>query len=186
MPPGGAEIDIAILFADVRGSTTLAERLGPTAFATLMNRFYLATTNVLVAHGAVIDKMVGDEAMALFIPGYSGPEYLSLAVRAAEDIVRAVGYGGAEQPWLSVGVGVHAGPAFVGNVGGAGITDFTALGDTVNTAARLQAEAAGGEVVISEVVYKSVKERYTDPEQRVLRLRGREEPLTVRILRPAS
>lgn len=149
-----------------------------------MNRFYHATTQVLLAHDAVIDKMVGDEVMALFVPGYCGANYRQSAAEAAEALVRAVGYGEpGEEPWLPVGVGVHAGMAFVGNVGGSGVVDFTALGDTVNTAARLQAEAAAGEVVLSETLYPEVAARHPDLEQRTLQLRGREEPLTVRVLR---
>ncbi|MBI4504299.1 MAG: adenylate/guanylate cyclase domain-containing protein [Chloroflexi bacterium] len=186
MPPGGAEVDVAVLFADVRGSTGLGERLGPGAFASLLNRFYEAATNVLIAHDAIIDKMVGDEVMALFVPGYCGPGYRRLAAQAGEAVVRAVGYGQAGEPWLPVGVAVHAGPAFVGNVGGAGIVDFTALGDTINTAARLQGQAAAGEVVLSEEVYQAVAERYGDLEKRVLTLRGREAPLAVRMLRPRA
>lgn len=186
MPLGGAEVDIAILFADVRGSTGLGERLGATAFATLMNRFYRAANDVLVTHGAVIDKMVGDEVMALFIPGFCGPEYRRVAVQAGEALVRAVGYGEGGEPWLPLGVGVHAGHAYVGNVGGAGVTDFTALGDTINTAARLQGEAQGGEVILSEEVYQPVAARYPDLERRVLTLRGRNEPLAVRVFRSPS
>ena len=186
MPPGGAEVDIAVLFADVRGSTGIAERLGASAFAALMNRFYRAATDVLVAHDAIIDKMVGDEVMALFIPGFCGPEYRRAAAQAGEALVRAMGYGGAGEPWLPLGVGVHAGIAFVGNVGGGGITDFTALGDTVNSAARLQGEAKGGEVVLSEAAYQAVAANYPDLERRELTLRGRDEPMAVRILRPGA
>lgn len=175
-------MDIAVLFGDVRGSTGLGERLDPSGYAELMNRFYHAATQVLLAHDAVIDKMVGDEVMALFIPGYCGPRYRRAAVEAAEDLVRAVGYGGRDEPWLPVGVGVHAGTAFVGNVGGSGVVDFTALGDTVNTAARLQAEAAAGEVVLSETLYPEVAGRHPSLKERRLTLRGREEPLSVRVL----
>src|SRR5437899_11511663 len=90
--------------------------------------------------------------MALFIPGVAGPEYRHKAVRAAVDIARAVGYGTPEGPWLTVGVGVNAGLAFVGNVGSA-VVDFTALGDAVNVAARLQALAQAGEVVVADGVH---------------------------------
>lgn len=183
MPQGGAEVDVAVLFVDVRGSTALGERLGPTAFADLLNRFYGVATRVLIDNGATIDKMVGDEVMAFYIPS-SGPRYRRDAVQAAEGLVRAVGYGGSSEPWLPVGVGVHAGLAFAGKIGTEGVHDFTVLGDTVNTAARLQAEAAGGEIILSEVIYQDVTDRYPDLEQRTLTLRGREEPISVRVLRP--
>lgn len=179
-------MDIAVLFADVRGSTGLGELLPPSAFAALMNNFYQVATKVLVAHDAIIDKLVGDEVMALFVPGFCGSSYRLSAAEAGEALVRAVGYGGSGKPWLPLGVGVHTGPAYVGNVGSGSITDFTALGDTINTAARLQAEASGGEVVLSEAVYETAAERYPDLEQRLLTLPGRGDPITVRVLRPSS
>lgn len=186
LPRGGAEIDLAVLFADVRGSTGMGERLGPSAFASLLNRFYKAATEVLLAHNAMIDKMIGDEVMALFIPAVSGPQYRSIAVRAAVDLVRAVGFGGGREPWLPLGIGVHAGLAYVGKVGTEGVSDYTALGDTINTGSRLQAEAGPGEVVVSEEVYQEVAGSYPGAEQRVVTLRGKEEATPIRILRPAA
>jgi adenylate cyclase len=82
LPLGGAEVDIGVLFADVRDSTALAERLGPKAFAQTMNRFYHLATNILLEHNAIIDKMVGDEVMALFIPAICRGEHRLLAVKA--------------------------------------------------------------------------------------------------------
>ncbi len=177
---------MAVLFADVRGSTSLAEGMRPSEFASLMNRFYQVAAGALMAQEAIIDKMVGDEVMALFIPGYSGAAYRRRAVEGALGLLRAVGYGSRSTPWLSVGAGAHAGPAFVGNVGSSGVTDFTALGDTVNTAARLQAEARPGEIVLSEALYASVADRYPAAEARTLALRGREERVNVRVLRVAE
>ena len=123
--------------------------------------------------------------MALYIR-WRGPEYRRAAAWAAEKLLRAVGYGGTEQPWLPLGIGVHAGLAYVGKVGTSGVNDFTALGDTVNTAARLQAEAAAGEVVLSEALYESVTGDYPGLEQRVVTLRGKEEPMAIRVLRLAA
>jgi adenylate cyclase len=186
MPPGGAEVDVTVLFADVRGSTALGERLGARAFAELLNKFYKVATGVLVAHDATIDKMIGDEVMALFIPGFTGPEYRQRSVEAGVALLRAVGYGEEGEPLLPLGVAVHAGPAYVGVVGSEGVIDFTALGDTVNTAARLQGQAGPGELLISETVYESVADRYPDLAARSLALRGKEDSLAVRVLRPAA
>lgn len=186
LPLGGAQVDVAVLFADVRGSTALGERLAPAAFTVLMNRFYRATTDVLLAHGAIVDKLVGDEVVALFIPGLSGPAYRTLAVRAGGALMRAIGHGSAAGPWLALGVGVHAGAAFVGNVGTEGVADFTALGDTVNIAARLQATAEAGEVVMSDDVYLAAADRYPDLEPRTVVLRGRTQPVAIRVLREPS
>ena len=170
---GGAEVDIAVLFADVRGSTSLGERTSPSEFAGLLNRFYKVATDTLVRHDAVIDKLIGDEVMAFFVRGISGPEYRQQAVEAGTELLRAVGYGTPEGPWLNMGVAVNAGVAYVGNVGGA-VTDFTALGDTVNVAARMQGEAAAGELLIREGVGSQPA---AGIPRRTLSLRGHEEPI---------
>jgi adenylate cyclase len=183
LPPGGAEVQIAVLFADVRGSTGLGESLPAAHFAGLLNRFYDMATDTLLRYEATIDKMVGDEVMALFIAGFSGRDYTRQAARAGEALLRALGYGGAGQPWLPVGVAVHAGPAFVGKFGSGEVTDFTALGDTVNTAARLQAAAAAGEVLLSHSAYEHVLGEFAEVEQRLVTVRGKSEPLLVHVLR---
>jgi adenylate cyclase len=173
LPVGGADVDVAVLFADVRGSTGIGESAGPAAFAGLLNRFYAAATEALLRHDAVIDKLIGDEVMAFFVPGVSGPEYRRRAVDAGLDLLRSVGYGTSEGPWLQVGAAVHAGVAYVGNVGGA-VVDFTALGDPVNVASRLQGEAAAGELLVSEEL---ADQRVATGERRELALRGRAEPV---------
>src|ERR1700686_752393 len=130
LPIGGAEVDVAVLFADVRGSTGLGERASAADFAALLNRFYIVATRTLVRPDAVIDKLIGDEVMAFFVRGISGLEYRRRAVQAGFDLLRAVGYGADEGPWLQLGAAVNAGVAYVGNFGEA-VVDFTALGDTV-------------------------------------------------------
>ena len=183
LPPGGAELDIAVLFADVRGSTSMGERLDPSAYAGLLNRFYSAATEVLVQHDAIIDKLIGDEVMALFIPGICGLQYRRNAVLAAVALLKAVGYGRPEGPWIPLGIAVNSGMTYVGNVGGTGVVDFTALGDPVNTAARLTSSAQAGEILLSDSVYAEVAALYPDAETRTLDLRGKEAPVTVRVLR---
>ncbi len=93
LPAGGAEVDIAVLFADVRGSTALGERVVAADFAALLNRFYIAATRTLLRHDAVIDKLIGDEVMAFFVQGISGPQYRRRAVQAGMELLHAVGYG---------------------------------------------------------------------------------------------
>jgi adenylate cyclase len=178
LPAGGAEVDVAVLFADVRGSTALGERAGAADFAQLLNRFYGAATGVLLRHDALIDKLIGDQLMALFIPGVAGPDYRRRAVEAALDVLRAVGYGSPGGPWLVVGASVNAGVAYAGNVGSAGVTDFTALGDPVNVAARLQEQAAGGEVVVAEDVCADLGRLLPGARRETLEVRGREEGLS--------
>ena len=182
LPPGGAELDIAVLFADVRGSTALGERLDPSAYAALLNRFYRAATEVLVRREAIIDKLIGDEVMALFIPGICGPHYRRRAARAAVALLHAVGYGQSTRPWMPIGVAVNSGVTYVGNVGSEDVVDFTALGDTVNTAARLASSAGAGEVLLSEPVYAAIADQLPNLEPRNLTLRGKDAPVPVRVL----
>lgn len=184
LPLGGAEVDIAVLFADVRNYTALVEQLPAPEAAALMNRFYQVATHVLIDHDAIIDKLMGDSVMALFIPGIAGPGYREIAVRAGEALLRGIGYGAPDGPSLPLGVGIHAGPAFVGNVGAEGVVDFTAIGDTVNVASRIQAQAAAGTILMSEAVYAAVADRYGALESRSLTLKGKQEPVAVRELRP--
>jgi adenylate cyclase len=182
MPAGGIETDVAVLFADVRGSTNMGERMDSMGYAELLNRFYRAATNVLLEHDAIIDKLIGDEVMALFVPGFAGPDYRRRAVHAGEELLRAVGNAPGETPWLPLGVGVHAGLAYVGNVGGEDIIDFTALGDTVNTAARLQGLAGPGHLVISDALYGDVEDLYPGLPAQDRELRGKDDTVSVHIL----
>lgn len=182
LPPGGIELHIAVLFADVRGSTALGETLEPTRYAALLNRFYGAATEVLIRRDAIIDKLMGDAVMALFIPGICGSDYCGQAARAALALLGAVGYGPSSEPWMPIGVAVDSGLAYVGNVGSEGVVDFTALGDPVNTAARLASSAAAGEVLLGESVYAAVAESFPGAERRSLALRGKEAPVAVRVL----
>lgn len=178
LPAGGAEVDVAVLFADVRGSTALAERASAADFATLLNRFYGVATRTLLRHDAIIDKLVGDEVMAFFVRGISGPDYRRRAVQAGMDLLRAVGYGTAEEPWIELGAAVNAGIAYIGNVGAA-VMDFTALGDTVNVAARMQQGAAGGELIVADGV---ADELVAHAPRRTLTLRGHEQPMEAFVL----
>jgi adenylate cyclase len=177
LPPGGAEVDIAVLFADVRGATAFGEHTPPAEFAQLLNRFYAAATATLLRHDAVIDKLIGDQVMAFFVQGISGPDYRDRAVRAGVDLLHAVGYGTADGPWIQIGVAVNAGIAYVGNIGHS-VVDFTALGDPVNAAARMQSLAAGGELLVRD----GTGDVPLSSSTRTLRLRGREEPVRVRVL----
>jgi adenylate cyclase len=171
-----------MLFVDVRGSTTIAEKMNNTEFSHLMNRFYEAAINVLVRADAFIDKLVGDEVTALFIPGFAGKEHARKAVEAGRELLRVTGYGEAGGPWVPIGVGVHTGTAWVGSIVGASGAgaDFTALGDNVNIAARLASKAGAGEFLISEATYNSAGIEAKDLEKRGLELKGKRELVRVR------
>jgi adenylate cyclase len=178
---GGAEIELTLLFADVRGSTTLAETMGAGEFRRLLDRFYHEATRVLLAHDAVIDKYVGDEVVALFIPALNGQDHPRDAIEAGRDLLRATGHGEPAGPWLPLGIGIHTGQAYVGTVGDT-VTDFTALGDSVNVTARLASAAASGEILVSAAAAEAAQ--LDDAlETRNLTLRGRAQSLDVHVLR---
>jgi adenylate cyclase len=182
--PGGAELEISMLFVDVRGSTGMAEGMSPASFGQLMNRFYKAATDVLIRTDAVIDKLVGDEVIGLYLPLFTGPNHARPAVLAAKELLVATGHAEAEGPWLPIGIGVHTGLAFVGTVGGAEgtVTDITALGDNVNVTARLASVAAPGEALISEAAYAAGGVDFGVLVSRQLELKGKSAPIAARVL----
>ena len=182
--PGGAEITLTMLFADVRGSTKLAEHMSVLEFGRLMNRFYTAASHVLIQTDALVDRLIGDEAIGLFLPGFAGPQHPHRAIEAAQNLLKITGHSNSEGPWLPVGVGVHTGSAFVGVVGGEGNpADFTALGDNVNITARLASEAGPGEILISDALYEAANLDREDLERRQLELKGKSELTGVRVMR---
>ncbi len=182
--PGGAEVELTMLFVDVRGSTTIAENMDTLEFSRLMNRFYEAAIKVLVRADAFIDKLVGDEVTALFIPGYAGKDHAHKAVEAGKALLQVTGHGSSRGPWVPVGVGIHTGTAWVGSIVGArgAAADFTALGDNVNIAARLASNAGPGEVLISESTYKNAQISNISLEKRTLELKGKSEKFVVRVM----
>jgi adenylate cyclase len=181
-PIGCREIETGVLFADVRGYTALSESRPMAELTELMNRFYALAADVLIRHDAVIDKLIGDEVMALFIPSWT-PSAASHMLAAAEDMLGGVGFGSDEEPWLPVGIGVDYGLASVGNVGSGEVKDFTAIGDVVNTAARLQAYAEPGQLVISEHAYRVAGARRRGATAVELELQRKTEPVRAYSLR---
>jgi adenylate cyclase len=179
------EIEISMLFADVRGSTALAERSSPGEFARLMQRFYGAATRVLLETDAIIDKYVGDEVVAFYVPALAGSEHAGAGVRGARALLSATGHADPNGPWVPVGIGLHTRVALVGSIGAEGVTDVTALGDAVNTAARLASLAGPGEALISEATCAAAGMDMVELEQRHLEVKGLSEPVAVRVLRVA-
>jgi adenylate cyclase len=179
---GGAEIELSMLFADVRGSTGLAERMSPREFSDLLNRFYEVAARILVEREAVVDKFVGDEVVGLFVPGMSGLDHAAKAIDAAKAMLAATGHGSGKGPWIPIGAGVHTGVAFVGSIGHEGVTDFTALGDAVNTTARLASAAEAGEILVTQAAADAAR-LAAGSEERRIELRGRAEPVDVVVIR---
>jgi adenylate cyclase len=179
--PGGAEVEISVLFADIRGSTGIAERNSAADFSRLVQQFYRRAAKAIDDHDGIIDKFLGDGIMVLFIPVIAGDAYARLAVEAGEALLRAVEAPDLVAGGVRVGAGVHSGPAYVGALGSEDRLDFTALGDTVNVAARLGAAAGAGELLVSDATWRAAG-REDSVVRRELALAGRTEPLEVVVL----
>lgn len=183
--PGGAEVTMSMLFADVRGSTSLGEQITATELSRRMHEFYAAVTHVLVETDGFIIDVVGDEVVGLYPPGFSGPDHAALAIDAARQLValdRSTTGG------LPFGVGIHTATVHIGTVMGAdeGIADVRAIGDGVNIAARLSSLAQTGEALVSDAAWEAAGESPDGLEHREVELKGRDQPLGVSVLRPGA
>ena len=176
----GAEVELSMLFADVRGSSKLARQMPALDFTRLMNRFYRASSEVLFEADAIIEKFVGDEVVGLFLPFLAGRDHARKAVDAAGTLLQATGHGSPDGPWIPLGAGVHTGTAFVGIVSsGENTSDFTALGDAVNIAAHLASQAMIGEVLVTDSTGVAASLRPEGLERRHLSLKGHPVDATV-------
>jgi adenylate cyclase len=176
-PPGGMTMPTGVLFADLRGFTARFDGGDPEEASKVLRRFYRCAEDVLFPK-AVIDKLIGDEVMALYLPSlkrdFSRDEVPALMLEHARDLLRAVGYGSGGQPFVEMGIGLDFAEAFVGNIGQRALYDFTAVGDVVNTASRLQGQAAGGEILLSERVASGLPTQVGTRVQ--LALKGKSRP----------
>ncbi|MGD2078181.1 MAG: adenylate/guanylate cyclase domain-containing protein [Chloroflexota bacterium] len=180
----GAEVELSMLFADIRGSTPLAESMSAAEFKQLIERFYTETTHVLMHSLAQIDKLAGDQVSGYYLPGYVGRDHARVAVKAAQKLLRVTGHANPEGPWAPVGVGVNTGLVYFGTVGREdGMIDITALGDEVNVAARLASNAAAGEIVVGESTAAAAALDTAGLEKRTLALKGKSEPRDVWVMR---
>ena len=177
--PGGAEVEMSMLFADVRGSTALSEQMSPMEFSQLINRFYVNSTNAIIEEDGLVEKLAGDAVAAFWGAGFAGPNYVGRTIKVAQSMSKMMA-----RQQIPVGIGVHAGVAFFGSMGTAdGLVDIAAIGDEVNLAARLASKAAAGEIIVSE---KALKEAGIDGsgfESRSLDLKGISEPVLVHVIR---
>jgi adenylate cyclase len=184
----GVEIPVTMLFTDVRGSTAMGEHMRPTDFHTFLHHFYRIATDAITEHSGILDKIVGDEVIGLFIGGMTGhDQHARAGVEAALEIAeRAADSSATPMGPIPAGTAVHTGEAFVGATGPVGaVDDFTALGDAVNTTARLASAARGGEVLASAATVQAAGLPDEGKERRTLDIRGRSEPVEVVVLRAA-
>jgi adenylate cyclase len=180
---GGAEIELTMFFADVRGSTPLAERLPTAEFHDVMARFYELGTRILIRNDAFIERFMGDQVVSYFIPAFTSGGHAAKAIASARELLAETGHRAGQVPWVPVGVGIHTGTAWVGTVGDPGqMADFTALGDAVNVAARLASSAGAGEVFATEAAANAAGLAPTLGERRSIEAKGKTAPLDVRVI----
>jgi len=176
--PGGAEVEMSMLFVDVRGSTALSEQMTSMEFQKLINRFYVGSTKAIAEEDGLVEKLAGDAVAAFWGAGFAGKNYVARTIRAAQKVQKVM-----EQQKIPVGIGVHAGVAFFGAMGSAeGLINISAIGDEVNTAARLASKAMAGEIIVSEQALNKAGFDGDGLETRRLELKGISQPVTVRVM----
>ena len=177
--PGGAEVEMSMLFVDVRGSTALSESMSAMEFQKLINRFFVRTTKIIGDEFGLVEKLAGDAVAAFWGAGFAGKDYVARTVRSAQKIVKVM-----QEQNIPVGVGVHTGVAYFGAMGEEnGLINISAIGDEVNTAARLASKADTGEIIISEAALSQTEVDASKLESRTLELKGISQPMTVRVMR---
>lgn len=176
-PEGGAIVPVAVLFADVRGYTSLCEQLTPAQVTEFVHRLYATASGALLAQEGLLGQIAGDEVEGLFVPGLAGSHYRQKAVEAARSLVRVVRYAHSPAGTLDIGIGIASGEEFVGNVAGGGYKDFAAVGDVTNLAARLTSAAKNGEIVVDAATHAEVARAYPDAHQQRLTLKGKRDPV---------
>jgi adenylate cyclase len=177
-------VPVTILFADVRGYTSLCEQLAPTEVSEFVNSFYQTASSALLTHEGLLGQIAGDEVEGLFVPGLAGAQYRQKAVEAARSLVRVVRYTDSPAGTLEVGIGIASGEEFVGNVAGGGYKDFAAVGDVTNTAARLTSAARNGQIVVDAQTYRGVARAYPDAQHQQLVLKGKQDPVDAHWIPP--
>src|SRR6195256_1205847 len=179
---GGVLQTITILFADIRGFTRISEHAAPEKIVQLLNKYFSAMTDIIFAHGGTLDKYLGDGLMALFGAPTTTPEDASNALNAAVAMQRRLlginlelrqeGF-----PEVGVGMGLHTGEVTVGYIGSERRSEYTAIGDTVNTASRLESNCRGGEILVSDATAKAAPSRYKLHPREPITVKNREQPV---------
>lgn len=181
---GGTRRELTVLFVDIRGFTPLSERAEPEEIVEILNEYLDLAANCIFKHEGTLDKFIGDAAMAIFNAPLLLDDHPMRAVEAAwamkegsaaleRKLVERFGFG------VKFGLGIHTGPAVFGNIGSKSRMDYTAIGDTVNTAARLESNAKPGQIILSEAVYNVVKDRIIANSLGEIKVKGKEQGITI-------
>jgi adenylate cyclase len=181
---GGVSQTITVLFADIRGFTRISEHAQPERIVNLLNRYFSAMTDIIFAHGGTLDKYLGDGLMALFGAPTATPDDANNAINAAVAMQRRLLGINVELmneglPEIGVGMGLHTGEVIVGYIGSDRRSEYTAIGDTVNTSQRLESNAKGGEILISDATSKAAHSRYQMKPREPIQVKNRTQPVVL-------
>jgi len=181
---GGAKRDVVILFSDIRGFTSMSEKMEPDDVAHLLRDYFTEMVEIIFRHGGTLDKFIGDAIMALWGAPLSGEDDAGKAMLAAIDMQRALvplneHWRAGGKPSIEIGIGINCGQVFAGNIGSEQRLEYTVLGDAVNTASRLCSNAARGEIMISEPFFKRLKAPPTVEPRDPIKVKGKEQPVPI-------
>jgi adenylate cyclase len=181
---GGVNQTITVLFADIRGFTRISEHAPPEKIVTLLNKYFSAMTDIIFAHGGTLDKYLGDGLMALFGAPATTPQDAGNALNAAVAMQRRIiginqELSGEGLPEIGAGIGLHTGEATVGYIGSERRSEYTAIGDTVNTASRLESNSLGGEILISDATARAARSRYGLKPRQPIMVKNRQQPIAL-------
>ncbi len=181
---GGAKRRAVVLFSDIRGFTSISEKMSPDDIATLLTDYFTEMVEIVFEHGGTLDKFMGDALMALWGAPLSRPDDADRAVRAAMAMQRKLTRLNRQwreqgRPPLTIGIGINQGEVFAGNIGSARRLEYTVIGDAVNIAARLCAEAEPGEILIGEPLFAALRQKPPGSSLTPLPLRGKAQPVGV-------
>ncbi|MCL5011778.1 MAG: adenylate/guanylate cyclase domain-containing protein [Candidatus Marsarchaeota archaeon] len=173
---GGERQEITILFSDVRGFTSLSEKTPPEKVVKMLNEYFNIATRIIQKHDGTVDKFIGDAVMAIFNAPIKSESHADNAVQTAIEMQKEF-----KKKNLSVGIGINTGDAVIGNIGSSKVMDYTAIGDAVNTASRIQGLAKAGEIAITDSTFKKIKTK-AKAIKRQETVKGKEKPITIHVI----
>ena len=185
---GGAKRDVVILFSDIRGFTSMSEKMEPDDVAHLLRDYFTEMVEIIFRHGGTLDKFIGDAIMALWGAPLGTEDDADKAMLAAIEMQRALGplnehWEASGKPRIAIGLGINCGQVFAGNIGSEQRLEYTVLGDAVNTASRLCSNAARGEIMVSEPFYRRLKNPPPTEPRDPIKVKGKEQPVPIYLVK---
>ena len=185
---GGEQREVTILFTDIRGFTSMSEKMEPERVVTTLNEYFSDMIDIVFKHNGTLDKIIGDELMVLYGAPIKGEKDTQRAVETAVEMQRKINELNKErdkrnEPPILVGAGINKGLVVSGNIGSRDLMDYTVIGDTVNVASRLCAAAGPGEIMVSDSVYKTTKKSFFYEKLNPIKVKGKEKKIPVFLIK---